>query len=59
MRPGVPGEAMADVWAMDIDKGGKAVPYHLEDPYIRKEYEETLAKEGVPSRMEDKLYAPR
>ena len=53
MRPGVPGEAMADVWAMDIDKGGKAVPYHLEDPYIRKEYEETLAKEGVPSRMED------
>ncbi len=59
MRPGVPGEAMADVWAMDIDKGGKAVPYHLEDPYIRKEYEETLAKEGVTSRMEDKLYAPK
>jgi quercetin dioxygenase-like cupin family protein len=59
MRPGVPGEAMADVWAMDIDKGGKAVPYHLEDPYIRNEYVETLAKEGVPSRMEDKLYAPR
>ena len=59
MRPGVPGEAMADIWAMDIDKGGKAIPYHLEDPYIRKEYEETLAKEGVPSRMEDKLYAPR
>jgi quercetin dioxygenase-like cupin family protein len=59
MRPGVPGEAMADVWAMDIDKGGKAVPYHLEDPYIRKEYVETLAKEGVVSRMEDKLYAPR
>ncbi|MBX9758570.1 MAG: cupin domain-containing protein [Beijerinckiaceae bacterium] len=59
MRPGVPGEAMADIWAMDIDKGGKAVPYHLEDSYIRKEYEETLAKEGVPSRMEDKLYAPR
>ncbi len=59
MRPGVPGEAMADVWAMDIDKGGKAVPYHLEDPYIRKEYEETLAREGVTSRMEDKLYAPK
>jgi hypothetical protein len=59
MRPGVPGEAMADVWAMDIDKGGKAVPYHLEDPYIRKEYEETLAKEGVVSRMEDKLYQPK
>jgi quercetin dioxygenase-like cupin family protein len=59
MRPGVPGEQMADIWAMDIDKGGKAIPYHLEDPYIRNEYVETLAKEGVPSRMEDKLYAPR
>jgi len=59
MRPGGPGEAMADVWAMDIDKGGKAVPYHLEDPYIRKEYEETLAREGVVSRMEDKLYQPK
>ncbi|MDP2354624.1 MAG: cupin domain-containing protein [Beijerinckiaceae bacterium] len=59
MRPGVPGEAMADIWAMDIDKGGKAIPYHLEDPYIRKEYIETMAKEGVPLRMEDKLYQPR
>lgn len=59
MRPGVPGEAMADIWAMDIDKGGKAIPYHLEDPYIRQEYVETLAKEGVPSRMEDKLYQPK
>ncbi len=59
LRAGVPGEAMADIWAMDIDKGGKAVPYHLEDPYIRNEYVETLAREGVPSRMEDKLYAPR
>lgn len=59
MRPGVPGEAMADIWAMDIDKGGKAIPYHLEDPYIRNEYVETLAKEGVASRMEDKLYQPK
>ncbi|WP_410969477.1 hypothetical protein, partial [Salmonella sp. SAL04284] len=29
MRPGVPGEQMADIWAMDVDKGGKAIPYHL------------------------------
>lgn len=56
MRPGVPGTQMADVWAMDIDKGGKAIPYHLEDPYIRGEYEEILAKEGVKSRMEASLY---
>ena len=58
MKPGVPGEAMADIWAIDVDKGGKAIPYHLEDPYIRKEYEAALAKEGVVSRMEDKLYRP-
>ncbi len=59
MRPGVPGEAMADVWAMDVDKGGKAIPYRLEDPFIRQEYEETLANEGVTSRMEEELYNPR
>jgi hypothetical protein len=47
---------MAVVWAIDVNKGGKAVPYHMEDPFIRKEYEETLAKEGVVSRMEEKLY---
>jgi len=28
----------------------------LEDPFLRKEYEETLRKEGVSSRMEDWLY---
>jgi quercetin dioxygenase-like cupin family protein len=56
LKPGVPGEAMADVWAIDVNKGGKAVPYWLEDEYIRKEFEETLAREGVASRMEDKLY---
>jgi hypothetical protein len=47
---------MSDIWAIDVNKGGKAVPYWLEDEYIRKEFEETLRQEGVPSRMEDKLY---
>lgn len=58
LRPGLPGEAMKDVWAMDVDKGGKAIPYRLEDPYIRAEYEARLAKEGVVSRMEPQLYTP-
>jgi hypothetical protein len=58
LRPGLPGEAMKDVWAMDVDKGGKAIPYRLEDPYIRGEYEARLAKEGVVSRMEPQLYTP-
>jgi quercetin dioxygenase-like cupin family protein len=56
LKPGIPGEAMSDIWAIDVNKGGKAVPYWLEDEYIRKEFEETLRQEGVPSRMEDKLY---
>ena len=56
MRPGVPGEKMADIWAMDVDKGGKAIPYRLEDPFIRKEFEARLTQEGVPSRMDDKFY---
>jgi hypothetical protein len=30
----------------------------LEDPFLRKEYEETLAREGVKSRMEPSLYVP-
>ncbi|MBX9738458.1 MAG: cupin domain-containing protein [Beijerinckiaceae bacterium] len=56
LKPGRPGEAMADIWAIDIKKGGRAIPYNDEDPYIRKEFEQTLAAEGVPSRMEEKLY---
>jgi len=56
LKPGRPGEAMADVWAIDIKKGGRAIPYNDEDPYIRKEFNAELAAEGVPSRMEDKLY---
>ncbi len=56
LKPGLPGEAMADVWAMDVNKGGKAVPYWMEDPFIRKEFEQALHNDGVPSRMEDKLY---
>ena len=55
-KPGLPGEAMTDKWAMDIKKGGVAVPYHEEDPYIRKEFEAYMASEDVPVRMEEKLY---
>jgi hypothetical protein len=47
---------MTDKWAMDIKKGGVAIPYHEEDPYIRKEFEAYMAEEDVPVRMEEKLY---
>jgi quercetin dioxygenase-like cupin family protein len=55
-KPGLPGEAMTDKWAMDIKKGGVAIPYHEEDAYIRKEFEAYMAQEDVPVRMEEKLY---
>ena len=47
---------MRDVWAIDINKGGNAIPYHLEDPFIRREFEETMRREGAESRMEPLLY---
>jgi mannose-6-phosphate isomerase-like protein (cupin superfamily) len=55
-RPGVPGEKEKDLGAIDLREGGNAIPYDLEDPFIRREYEETLAREGAVSRMEDWLY---
>jgi hypothetical protein len=39
-----------------VTEGGTAIPYWLEDPFLRKEYEETLAREGVTSKMEEALY---
>ena len=39
-----------------MTEGGTAIPYWLEDPFLRKEYEETLRKEGVTSKMDESLY---
>jgi hypothetical protein len=39
-----------------MSKGGGAIPYHLEDPAIRAEYEARLKKEGVVSRMNPEFY---
>ena len=47
---------MADIWAIDINKGGNAIPYHLEDPAIRREFDATLREEGVASRMNPTWY---
>jgi quercetin dioxygenase-like cupin family protein len=56
-KAGRPGEALMDYGAIDLKKGGSAIPYHEEDPAIRKEFTAALAKDGVKSRMEDKWYA--
>jgi hypothetical protein len=45
-----------DYGAIDLKKGGSAIPYHEEDPYLRGEFETTLAKEGARTRMEPELY---
>jgi mannose-6-phosphate isomerase-like protein (cupin superfamily) len=53
---GVPGTSIKDAGAIDIRDGGSAIPYDEEDPYLRKEYEETLASVGARTEMEDWLY---
>ena len=55
-RPGRPGEKVLDFGAIDLKKGGSAIPYHEEDPHIRQEFEGYLKGEGVPSRMDPKFY---
>jgi quercetin dioxygenase-like cupin family protein len=55
-KPGRPGDAMMDWGAIDMSKGGSAVPYHLEDPAVRKEFEATLARSGIASRMKPEFY---
>jgi hypothetical protein len=47
-----------DYGAIDLKKGGAAIPYYEEDPAIRREFEERLAGEGLPSRMEPSRYEP-
>jgi quercetin dioxygenase-like cupin family protein len=55
-KPGRPGDPMLDWGAIDMSKGGSAIPYHLEDPAVRKEFEATLAREGIASRMKPEFY---
>jgi quercetin dioxygenase-like cupin family protein len=55
-EPGPPGEKHIDYTAMDIPEGGSAIPYWMEDPYIKKEYEEKLKREGVENRMKPEYY---
>jgi hypothetical protein len=41
---------------MDIPEGGSAIPYWMEDPYIKKEYDARLVDEGVENRMRPEYY---
>jgi hypothetical protein len=55
-EPGPPGETHIDYTAMDIPEGGSAIPYWMEDPFIRQEYEETLRRNGADNRMKAEFY---
>ena len=54
--PGAPGEKHTDYTAMEIQEGGTAIPYWMEDPFLRAEYEQTLKANGVENRMDPKWY---
>jgi mannose-6-phosphate isomerase-like protein (cupin superfamily) len=55
-EPGPPGEKHTDYTAMDIPEGGTAIPYYMEDPYLREEFAEKLKAEGAVNRMEADFY---
>jgi mannose-6-phosphate isomerase-like protein (cupin superfamily) len=57
-EPGPPGSPHTDYGAIELPEGGTAVPYWMEDPFIRAEYAERLKREGVENRMEDAFYVP-
>jgi len=55
-EPGPPGETHIDYTGMDIPEGGSAIPYWMEDPFIAKEYTETLIRNGAQNRMDPQFY---
>jgi quercetin dioxygenase-like cupin family protein len=54
--PGAPGSKHTDYTAQDVTEGGTTIPYWLEDPHIRKEYQELLKRNSVPDRMDPDWY---
>jgi len=51
-----PGEKQTDYTAMDVTEGGTAIPYWMEDPHLREEFEDLIARNGGKSRMEPSRY---
>jgi hypothetical protein len=41
----------------DITQGGNAIPYHMEDPYVREMFESKLAEIGAESTMPKVVYS--
>lgn len=55
-EPGPPGEPHLDYTGMDLHEGGTSIPYWMEDPFLKAEFERCIAREGSRSRMEDHLF---
>ena len=51
-----PSGGRAQTSLMDIPDGGLAIPYYMEDKYIRKMFEEKLAEEGATFTMPPEVY---
>jgi quercetin dioxygenase-like cupin family protein len=51
-----PGAKQIDYTGMDITEGGTSVPYWMEDPFVREEFQRRLDQEGCKSKMEPSLY---
>jgi mannose-6-phosphate isomerase-like protein (cupin superfamily) len=43
----------------DIRDGGLTIGYDIEDPFVRKTFEQELSKVGIECRMPESLYQPR
>jgi len=56
-RAGVPGEFVCDKGVLEVNKpGGTSIPYWMEDPAIRQEFELACEQNGAKSQMENKYY---
>ena len=51
-----PGKTQTDYMAMDLTECGTAFPYWMEDPFLREEFEATIARNGGRSRIEPSRY---
>jgi hypothetical protein len=40
----------------DITDGGNAIPYHMEDPHVRKMFEDSLREVGGQTTMPEEVY---
>jgi hypothetical protein len=53
--PGAGGEQI-QTSLTDIDKGGRAIPYYMEDPHIREYFTQKLHEEGAEFTMPEEVY---